>query len=403
MKTTALARPGTAWPSVVRALALLGSAGLAGITVAFGLMRPEELAGIADYLDVSDPIYSLSQFVFVVVGFTVLSRRPGHVVARLFVLVGLTGLVGTFAYEYAARSLIVEPGTLQGGAEASCIYHLVLTPIMSWTAITVLRFPDGALPSRRWRVAEGLALAGVAATLIGAVGTWPYRGPMLLDETPELEGLAAVLWDLPYAFMIPALFGSFASLVFRYRSAGEVERLQLKWFLFALAVAVVGTVVGPMSSSEGAGNELLASVGVLLLPIATGFAMLRYRLFDIDRIISRTLAYGLLTALLAGAYLVAVLALQSVLPVRDDSPVIVAASTLAVVAAFGPLRSRIRHLVDRRFNRSRYDAEHTIESFGARLRNEVELDALASGLVAVVDHTMAPTHVSLWISPERQT
>lgn len=388
---------------MLRGGVLFTSAFLAAITVGFGLSRPEGLAGISDYLDLSDPIYSLSQFIFVAVGFAVLHQRPGHLVARLFVIVGLVGVVGTFAYEYAARALIVEPGSLPGGVIASWIFFLILTQIISWSTIAVLRFPNGKLPSPRWRILEALALAGIAVTLVAAGLLWPHRGVTLLDETPALEGVAGTLWDAPYDFMVPALFGSLVSLLFRYRRSEPVERLQLKWFVFALVVSVVGVIVGPLASAEGAGNELLASVGVLLLPIATGFAILRYRLFDIDRIISRTLAYGFLTASLAGAYLAAVLALQAVLPVRDDSPVIVAASTLAVAAAFGPLRSRIKHLVDRRFNRSRYDAEHTVVEFGARLRSEVELDALASGLVTVVDRTMAPAHVSLWISPGRSS
>lgn len=388
---------------VLRGVVLFSSACLAAITVGLGLSRPEGLTGISDYLDLSDPIYSLSQFIFVAVGFAVLYRRPGHRVAWLFVIIGLVGLVGLFAYEYAVRALIVEPGSLPGGAIASWVFYLLLTPIVSWSTIVVLRYPDGELPSPQWRAVEAVALAGIAVTIAAAVWLWPHRGVTLLDETPELGGAAAALWDAPYVLMLPALFGSLASLLFRYRRSPPVERQQLKWFVFALVVAVVGVIVGPLASADGAGNELLASVGVLLLPIATGFAILRYRLFDIDRIISRTLAYGFLTALLAGSYLAAVLALQSVLPLGDDSPVIVAASTLAVVAAFGPLRSRVKDLVDRRFNRSRYDADHTVAKFGAHLRTEVELDALTAGLLTVVDRTMAPEHVSLWIKPWRPT
>jgi len=145
--------------------------------------------------------------------------------------------------------------------------------------------------------------------------------------------------------------------------------------------------------------ETLFSVAVTSIPVTIGVAMLRYRLYDVDRLISRTLAYGLLTAILAGGYLLAVLALQSMIPVRDDSPLIVAASTLAVVAAFRPLRNRVQAAVDHRFNRSRYDAALTIESFGQRLRQEVDLDALSSDLLNVVDDTVRPSHLSLWIKP----
>jgi hypothetical protein len=192
------------------------------------------------------------------------------------------------------------------------------------------------------------------------------------------------------------------ALVIRFRRSRGEERQQLKWFTFAGAVLLVGFV--SLGALEEALGGRLPFVDPLLLsapPICAGVAILRYRLYEIDRLVSRTISYTALTATLAGGYFLAVLALQSVLPLADQSPLIVAASTLGVVAAFGPLRSRIQIIVDRRFNRSRYDAEHTIESFGARLRNEVELDALAAGLVTVVDRTMAPAHVSLWISPER--
>jgi hypothetical protein len=145
-------------------------------------------------------------------------------------------------------------------------------------------------------------------------------------------------------------------------------------------------------------SNALFSLTVLAIPLTIGLAMLRYRLYDIDRIISRTLAYGALTAILGGGYLLAVLGLQSVLPLPEDSPLIVAVSTLGMVAAFGPLRTRIQHFVDRRFNRSRYDAEHTIAEFAGRLRSEVELDALTLDLVAVVENTVQPSHVSVWLS-----
>jgi len=137
---------------------------------------------------------------------------------------------------------------------------------------------------------------------------------------------------------------------------------------------------------------------ITLIPITIGVAVLRYRLYDIDRIISRTLAYGLVSTILIGAYLLAVLALQSVLPLRDDSPAIVAASTLAVVAAFGPLRTRVQTLVDKRFNRSRYNAQVTIDEFSKRLRAQIDLDRLRDQLVSTVDSTMQPSHVSVWLS-----
>ncbi|MGH2749688.1 MAG: hypothetical protein ACRDK3_02250 [Actinomycetota bacterium] len=213
-----------------------------------------------------------------------------------------------------------------------------------------------------------------------------------------MSGIAALLWDAPYTLMLPALFGAFVSMMFRYRRAADVERLQLKFFLFALAISLVGIIVGPISSAEGSGNELLASVGVLLLPIATGLAILRYRLYDIDRIISRTLVYSVVVLLLGLTYAGVVLSIQATLPIDDDSPLIVAVSTLAVVALFRPLQARIRDLVDRRFYRRSYDARVTLDGFSARLRSEIDLGDLESDLLAVVLDTVRPTHCSLWLS-----
>lgn len=379
---------------------LVVSASLAATTVVLGLIRPDGIRGIADYQDTSDPIYTLSQCLFVAMGLAVLRRRARQLVAVLFVIIGLVGIAGTFAYEYAARALLVNPGLLSGGALASWLYYLVLTPIVAWTTLAILRFPNGELPSRGWRIVEATALGGIALTLAGALALWPYRGSTLLAERPSLEGAAGLLWDAPYALMVPAIFGALASMLFRYRRAPEIERLQLKWFVFAIVVSLVGIIVGPLASPEGSGNELMASVGVLLIPIATGVAILRHRLFDIDRIISRTLAYGSLSAILAGGYLLVVLALQSVLPFADDSPLIVAISTLGVVAAFGPLRARIQKAVDRRFNRSRYDAARAVETFGARLRDTVNIESVELDLVATVSDTMHPSHVSLWLRTE---
>jgi len=198
------------------------------------------------------------------------------------------------------------------------------------------------------------------------------------------------------------------SLIYRFRRSEDDERLQLKWFVWAailgFALLLFGNVLVSPANEERFGS-LIWTVAPLALPLSAGVAILRYRLYDIDRVISRTLAYGALTALLASIYLLSVLALQSLLPLDEDSPLIVAASTLGVVAAFGPLRNRVQNVVDRRFNRSRYDAAQTVENFGARLRTETNLDSLTDDLVAVTRRTLQPAHVSLWlhsgIVPER--
>ena len=226
----------------------------------------------------------------------------------------------------------------------------------------------------------------------------PYGIESLHAELRFLSGVGGGL-------IVSSVVLSVISLGLRWRRSTGVERQQLKWFAYAglIILGAVGIQIAvfsivPETDTLVDISNALFSLTVLAIPLTIGLAMLRYRLYDIDRIISRTLAYGALTAILGGGYLLAVLGLQSVLPVPEDSPLIVAVSTLAVVAAFGPLRTRIQHFVDRRFNRSRYDAEHTIAEFAGRLRSEVELDALTLDLMAVVEDTVQPSHVSVWLS-----
>jgi hypothetical protein len=188
------------------------------------------------------------------------------------------------------------------------------------------------------------------------------------------------------------------SLVARFRRARGVERQQLRWLALAAALTGAGAVVGVGMAMGATAVPLFAGgVCLALLPLATGAAILRYRLYDLDRIVSRTVAYGLLTVLLGLGYAVVVLGLGRLLP--EGSSLVVAAATLAVAAVFQPLRRRIQQAVDRRFNRRRHDAGRIIEAFGARLRDQVDLDTLTAEVLAVVDQTMAPTRASLWLRP----
>jgi len=199
------------------------------------------------------------------------------------------------------------------------------------------------------------------------------------------------------ALILVSLVVAAVSLVLRYRRAHGVERLQLRWLAFAARLAAGLLVVAVVAGLAGGDAVVLAVLGamVALLPLATGAAILRYRLYDLDRIISRTVAYGLLTVLLGLGYAAVVLGLGRLLP--DSSSLAVAAATLAVAAVFQPARRRVQALVDRRFNRRRHDAAQIIEAFGARLRGQVDLDALHGELLAVVDQTMQPTRASLWL------
>jgi hypothetical protein len=282
-------------------------------------------------------------------------------------------------------------------------------PVIIVTAQTALGFvllltPTGSLPSPRWRWwARGTA----AATIILLVGLAVARGPLdpqyqVLGGPFDFRGQGGVLLvvnQLALAFTTWAVVVGAASLVVRFRRAQGVERQQLRWVALAATLMLLAFPV--VLASVALGIPVLAqwapAVWLVVLPVAVGAAILRYRLYDLDRIISRTLAYGLLTLLLGGGYALVVLGLGRLL--GRESPLVVAAATLAVAAVFQPARRRIQAVVDRRFNRRRHDATRIIEGFGTRLRDQVDLDTLTADLLAVVDQTMQPTQASLWLRP----
>jgi hypothetical protein len=218
------------------------------------------------------------------------------------------------------------------------------------------------------------------------------------QDLHTLDGMLLVAYQAAMAVTNLALVAAAASLVVRFRHARGIERQQLRWVASATVVlALLIVVVVALAQGASALAALTGSMCLVVLPLATGAAILRYRLYDLDRIISRTLAYGLLTVLLGSAFAGVVLGLSRLLP--DSSSLSVAGATLAVAAAFQPARRRIQAAVDRRFNRHRYDAGRTIQGFSARLRQQVDLDTLTAELLGVVDQTMQPTQVSLWLRP----
>jgi hypothetical protein len=340
------------------------------------------------------------------VGAVLASRRPAHPVGWLLLGLGLSLTLWGLTFGYTWYGLVARPGALPAAGYLAG-FHLGLTLIwLSCAGFVLLLTPTGKLPSRRWRWWARVAAAAAAVWLLGSVvhpaplyPEYPGIGnPLAIPVLPRPLLDAAI--PLAGAVVLVALVVGAGSLVGRFRRARGVERQQLRWLALAAGLAAVAllaavaTLMGDLGS-----NPLDAALGVCaaLLPLATGAAILRYRLYDIDRIISRTLAYGLLTVLLGGAYAGVVLGLGRLLP--QDSSLVVAAATLAVAGAFQPARRRIQQVVDRRFNRRRYDAAQTIAGFSARLREELDLDALTVELLAVVDQTMQPTQAWLWLRP----
>jgi hypothetical protein len=346
-----------------------------------------------------------------ILGGLVASRRPENPYGWLWLGLSLGLAILSFGQVYATYSVVVEPGSLPA---PRTVGHVVGGEgwIVAFTMLPLLLllFPTGRLPSRRWRfVAWAVAVSGATGLLLypfipGEDIVVPVANPLGVGG-PVGEALS-VLATLVYVTIVIAAVPSALSLVFRYRRAGGVERQQIKWFAYA-AVVFVATSVSRLMIYEppGAWNALAEVVPVVGLYVAVGIAILRYRLYDIDLIINRTLVYGSLTAMLAAVYFGGVATTQTffrALIGQEEQPQLaIVVSTLVIAALFNPLRRRVQALVDRRFYRRKYDAAKTLEAFSAKLRDETDLDALSEDLVGMVRETMQPAYVSVWLRPDR--
>jgi hypothetical protein len=340
---------------------------------------------------------------FGVLGGLIASRHPRNPIGWLFCGIAVTGSLMSLSRGIAELWLDGN-GVPTALGETAAWYGDVswILVILPAATFLLLLFPDGRLPSPRWRAVAWCAGVGIALVFVG-----DSLGPGPLDDYPELANpysvdgpVLDVVVGIAVLSLAVAIVGSPLSLVLRFRRAGRVERLQSKWLALAGGVAAATFVIAlagyDVWTSEVADGAIMLSI--LMLPVAAGMAILRYRLYDIDVVVNRTLVYGALTATLAAAYLCSVLLLQLALsPLTEQSDLAIAGSTLAVAALFRPARARIQHAVDRRFYRRRYDAARTLERFGVRLRDEVDLETLGGELRGVVADTMQPAHVSLWL------
>ena len=344
---------------------------------------------------------------FSVVGALIASHRPENPIGWIFLAVGfLQGLLSA-ADQYAIYALLTNPGALPWGAEASWLGQWIWAPGLGLILVFLpLLFPDGHPPSHRWRPVGWLGALSIGLTVVSStIGLWPERGTALLtgDESPS--HVVHVLVDLvALPMMLLAGVGAVISVLVRFRRARGDERQQIKWFAAAAALTLVWYLVFGQSTRE-LPEAIVALASILVLqtiPVATGIAILRYRLYDIDRIINRTLVYGSLTATLVALYFGGIVVLQRIFVTLtgQQSTLAVVASTLLIAALFTPLRRRIQGFIDRRFYRSKYDARKTLEAFSAQLREETDLNALSEDLVGVVRETMQPAHVSLWLRPD---
>jgi hypothetical protein len=349
---------------------------------------------------------------FSVVGALIASHRPANPIGWIFCAAAVFQGVSICGYEYATYALLTQPGSLPLGAEASWIAQWIWAPGLGLILVFLpLLFPDGRPPSRRWRPVAWLGGLSIGLNFVSAVVfLWPQRGPALVGpEGPAEEGASHAMFVVvefaAFPMMLVAGLGAVVSLVIRFRRSRGAERQQIKWFAFASALTFAFVFVweGMLGAESALLQALFAVLSVVLvpaIPVATGIAILRYRLYDIDRIINRALVYGILTAVLVLTYVGAVVAMQEVFRTLagGESQLAVVASTLAIAALFGPLRRRVQTFIDRRLYRNKYDAARTLAAFNARLREETDLDELGDDLVRVVTETLQPAHASLWLS-----
>jgi MFS family permease len=393
----------------------IAAAGLAGLTLA--CFTYSSLAGLvptradAPGTDVS-PLEVVFVLVFILgtvaIGGLIAVRRPGNPTGWLF-LVLVLGFAASFASDdFVRRS---QPDALAGwiGIIGSSLGGLGFLGLY----LLLMLFPTGHLPSRRWRWLPIVAVAGVAASTVvslfspGSTGTPPVPGLVNPLGQPGWQSQLEVVNRVAVLCFSVAVVGSISLLVVRVRRSRGTERQQLKWFVWAASVPaalIVGVVLSGVAGDTGLGNALwvLAISSFALLPIAAAIAILRNQLFDIDRLISRTVSYAGVTAILGGVFVGAILILQAVLaPMTRSNTLAVAGSTLVVAALFQPLRRRIQAATDRRFNRSRFDAQQIAEAFAGRIRDEVDLGRLRAEVARIVEQTIQPERVAVWLRETR--
>jgi hypothetical protein len=332
-----------------------------------------------------------------VIGAIIASRLPNHPIGWICCAIGFIAAVDHFSGEYAVYALLAQPEALAGGKAMLWLQGWFWMLFIGLIVFLLLLFPTGRLPSSRWRPFAWLSVAIIS---VGVIWSSVISPDVRFDAPPSPIQLLVLLLGLVAA----------ASVVVGRRGARGVERQQIKWLLYAAPIWFAGSALkiavffftlieGPWGLWVG---YLLVAVGGLGGPIAIGIAILRYRLYEIDTLINRTLVYALLTATLVLLYFGGIVVLQRLFVVLtgEKSTLAVVASTLVIAALFNPLRRRIQAFIDRRFYRRKYDAAKTLAAFSSKLRDETDLEALNDDLVGVVAKTMQPAHVSLWLRPD---
>ena len=342
-----------------------------------------------------------------ILGGLIAARRPANIYGWLWCVIGVGVGLDAFARGYATFGLLGRPGGLPGAMVVAWATNFTWILGLGLLPLVLLLFPDGHLPTPRWRPLAWLILVlAVALPLEGAVSPGSLQLFPFLDNPVGVTGgalgrLVEAFGQVGFQLFLGTLPAAALALALRFHRSRGVERQQLKWFAAAGLILVAVPVADTISPFGFDSNRLLELLSTWPLYVAIGIAILRYRLYDIDRLLNRTLVYGLLTVILGLGYSGAVLVAGQLFGGLGGEPPdwAVAGATLATAALFQPVRRRIQAVVDRRFNRRRYDAAATIQGFATRLRQQLDLDALSDELLAVVDQTMEPTWTSLWLRP----
>jgi hypothetical protein len=357
---------------------------------------------------------TLGALLFSTVGALVGSRRPQNPVGWLLCLYGLATALGHLSPQYAIYALLARSGALPVGESMAWVSSWILPPIVGLQVFSFLLFPTGRLPGRRWRWLAWLTVAFVVTGTITSAfsfdanaGVGPVQNPLGIEGFSRIYN-GIVLTSLSFLYVAVAF-----SLIVRLRRAGGVERQQIKWFAYAVVATVFGITVAYAVPDtidtplwfDWIGYALVVAT-TPAIPVSIGIAILRYRLYDIDHLINRTLVYGALTVTLALLYFGVVTATQAVFQGFTGEEALpqlaVVGSTLTIAALFNPLRRRIQDFIDRGFYRRKYDAAKTLEDLAAKLRNETDLRALSGDILGVVRDTMQPEHASLWLRDQMQ-
>lgn len=379
-------------------------AGAAGFIITLGVNRG---TGETEWVGI---MFALVNAALATSGY-VIARQTGNPIGWLLLGDSLVTNLAGVADSYALYALLKNPGSLPAGEAAAWIADFVISGaglLFGVFVFLILLFPDGVLPSGRWRVVPWLAGLGALVSQLGvAFGPGPLPGfPTVQNPlgSPSLESVLNPSELVAMLLILSGLIGAVASMISRFRRSDVEQRQQMKWFAAAAGFLALVILSGPawwflVPSFGNIAWPVLFATGLIGIPISIAVSVLKYRLYEIDVVISKTLVYVSLTAILASCYFGLIVLLQRVLPIAGDSDLAVAASTLVVAGLFQPLRARVQAFIDRRFYRRKYDAAETLGEFSGRLRDEVDLDSLQRELVDVVATTMQPTHASVWLRP----